>query len=258
MTTSNATRALNDALALASEGVPCFPCASSKRPACPHGFKDASTDPAVLRELWAKHPGELVGVRTGEASSIDVLDIDAKHREGVDWCATHHKQLPLTRVHRTRSGGVHVLFQHARGVRCSAGRIAPGVDVRADGGYIVWWPATGLRVLRTAPLAEWPKWLLDQLMSRPQTPSASRIVVPDSHALAQLVRRVANAREGERNALAFWAACRAGEMVASGLLDAESAAAVIAEAGVHAGLTRREAERTAQSGVHKTGGPTGV
>jgi hypothetical protein len=25
-------------------------------------------------------------------------------------------------------------------LRCSRGRIAPGVDVRADGGYVIWWP----------------------------------------------------------------------------------------------------------------------
>jgi hypothetical protein len=80
--------------------------------------------------------------------------------------------------------------------------------------------------------------------------------VPDTHALAKLVRLVASAHEGERNALTYWAACRAGEMVASGLLDAESAAAVIAEAAICAGLTRSEAERTARSGVRRTGGGT--
>jgi hypothetical protein len=130
--------------------------------------------------------------------------------------------------------------------------------VRANGGYVVWWPAAGLRVLRPAPLADWPQWLLDQLMSLPKTPSAPRIVVPDAYALARFVRLVAAAPEGERNGLTYWAACRAGEMVASGLLDAESAVAVIAEAAICAGLSRDEAERTARSGVLRTGGGTGV
>jgi Bifunctional DNA primase/polymerase, N-terminal len=258
MTATSVTRALNDALTLASMGLPCFPCTLSKRPACPHGFLDASTDPAVLRELWAKHPDILVGVATGEGSGIDVLDVDPKHEEALQWCKAHHERLPKTRVHKTRSGGVHVLFRHAHGLRCSAGRIAPGVDVRANGGYIVWWPATGLPVLRQAPLADWPHWLLDDLMTSLQPPPAPRVVVPDTHALAKLVRLIANACEGERNSLTFWAACRAGEMVASGLLDADSAVAMIAEAGVCAGLSRREAERTARSGVGKTGGGTGV
>jgi len=50
--------------------------------------------------------------------------------------------------------------------------------------------------------------------------------------------------------LTYWAACRVGEMVASGLLDA---AAVITEAATRAGLPRSEAERTAWSGIRRTG-----
>jgi hypothetical protein len=252
--TSNVMHALNCALELGSMGLRCFPCGANKRPACKHGFHDAETDPTPLRALWAQSPGELIGVSTGEASGFDVLDLDAKHQAAFDWCEAHHEKLPTSRVHKTRSGGVHVLFRHAHGLRCSTSRVARGVDVRANGGYVIWWPAAGLPVLRAAPLAHWPKWLLDQLTSSPQVPSPRRIVVPDMHALANLVRLIANAHEGERNALTFWAACRAGEMVASGLLDAESAIAVIAEAAVHAGLMRREAERTARSGVKKTGG----
>jgi hypothetical protein len=255
MTTIDTVQSLKSAVELASEKIPCFPCMADKRPSCPHGFLDASTDPAVLRELWGRYPGELVGVRTGEASGIDALDLDAKHRAAFDWCAAHHKSLPVTRVHKTRSGGVHVLFRHAPNLRCSSSRIARGVDVRASGGYIIWWPAAGLPVLRPGPLCEWPQWLLDGLMSPPhREQSISRIRIADRVALEQLVRVVATAHEGERNALTFWAACRAGEMVASKLLDAETAAAVIAEAAVRAGLTRTEAERTARSGVCRTRG----
>jgi bifunctional DNA primase/polymerase-like protein len=258
MTATSVTRALNDALTLVSMGLPCFPCTPSKRPACTHGFHDAETDPTALRALWGRFPGELIGVSTGESSGIDVLDVDPKHEEALQWCKANQERLPKTRVHKTRSGGVHLLFRHALGLRCSAGRIAPGIDVRANGGYIIWWPAEGLPVLRPVPLADWPQWLLDELMSSLQPPPAPRVVVPDTHALAKLVRLIANACEGERNSLTFWAACRAGEMVASGLLDADSAVAMIAEAGHCAGLSRREAERTARSGVGKTGGGTGV
>jgi hypothetical protein len=34
------------------------------------------------------------------------------------------------------------------------------VDVRADGGYFIYWPREGLRVVSDAPVAEWPEWLL--------------------------------------------------------------------------------------------------
>jgi hypothetical protein len=51
-------------------------------------------------------------------------------------------------------------------IRCSVGRLAPGVDVRADGGYVVWWAAHGHEVVgdledRGPP----PEWLMKQLQS---------------------------------------------------------------------------------------------
>jgi Bifunctional DNA primase/polymerase, N-terminal len=253
MMPSDLARAQTAALTLGSMGLPCFPCAGSKKPTCPHGHLDATRDPQGIRDLWARYPGPLTGVRTGAESGFDVLDVDPKHPEAVDWCRSHPARLPRTRVHTTRSGGIHVLLRHAVGLRCSNSRIARGIDVRADGGYIIWWPATGLPLMLDAPLADWPEWLLELLMPASQ-PMVPRVVVADSHALSQIVRRLARAHEGERNAIAFWAACRAGEMVASRLLDAESATAIIAEAATLAGLPYSEAERTARSGIRKTGG----
>jgi Bifunctional DNA primase/polymerase, N-terminal len=253
MTGETIASAFAGALMLASEGRPCFPCAGSKRPTASRGFLDATTDPMALRQLWSKCPGPLVGVRTGNASGIDVLDFDRKHRQAVGWWTAHRDDLPVTRVHRTRSGGLHLLLQHAPDMRCSASKIALGIDVRGDGGYVIWWPIAGLPVLCDAPLAPWPEWLRIQLLS-PQRPVAVRPTVPDTHALARLVRLLAGAREGERNDLTYWAACRAGEMVASGLFDADVAVALIAEAATRAGLPRAEAERTARSGIRTGGG----
>jgi Primase C terminal 2 (PriCT-2)/Bifunctional DNA primase/polymerase, N-terminal len=96
----------------------------------------------------------LVGVLTGSPSGFDVLDVDIR---GLDWFASQH--LPLTRMHQTRSGGIHCFFRHAQGLRNSTSRIANGVDVRAEGGMIVWWAREGLPVCE-APIAEWPPWLL--------------------------------------------------------------------------------------------------
>jgi hypothetical protein len=246
------TTSLAHALLLLRHGLPCFPCGIAKKPTTPRGFKDATCDPDALCELWKKHPGPLVGVPTGEISGLDVLDIDARHG-GESWLAEHKHRLPSTRIHRTRSGGLHLLFQHKQGMRCSAGRIAAGVDVRATGGYVIWWPAAELPVLSDLPLAAWPGWLYARLLPRPRSQNR-RVVVPDQSALKSLVQLVAGAREGERNGLTYWAACRAGEMVASGLLAADVAAAVISEAATRAGLPRAEAERTSRNGIRITGG----
>lgn len=79
-------------------------------------------------------------------------------------------RIPATRTHATGSGGLHVLFRHTDGLRNSAGRIAPGVDVRGDGGYLIWWPDAGCKVLVCMPLAPWPQSLLS-LVERPTQPT---------------------------------------------------------------------------------------
>lgn len=140
---------------------------------------------------------------------------------------------------------------------CAAGPAGPvsGIDGRSSGGYIVWWPAADEPILCDAPPAKWPAWLLGDLcpLSAPRQ-FETRVTVPDEYRLAGLVRKVANARKGDRNRISFWAACRAGEMVASGLIDADYAAAVIASAATMAGLPPTEAERTAWSGIRNGSG----
>jgi hypothetical protein len=246
-----ANKSLTAALALAKQGIPCFPCTLNKAPASARGFKDASNDPVVIQELFRFRPDALIGVPTDGSSGLNVLDVDPRHR-GDEWLAYNRSRLPPTRVHRTRSGGEHFLFQHKPMLRCSAGRIASGVDVRATGGYVIWWPAAGLGVSGHSQLAAWPEWLLPQ--KPPSNRHVTRLVIPDDVALQRLIRFVAGSEPGERNRITFWAACRAGEMVASGLLSASAAAAVIAEAATRAGLPASEAQRTAWSGIRTAGG----
>jgi hypothetical protein len=139
-----------------------FPCRADKRPACPGGFYSAVQGRDRIEDLFRRYPGSLVGMPTGEASGIDVLDID---RGGEDWLslyeATHG--LPPTRIIATRSGGLHLYFKHHVGMRCSAGLLAPNVDIRSTGGYVILWDRAGCRVLSSAPIAPWPPMMLQLL-----------------------------------------------------------------------------------------------
>jgi hypothetical protein len=107
-----AMSALAAAIELGAKGVPCFPCAQTKRPTCPNGFHNAETDADALAELSSKHPGPLIGARTGAASGVAVVDVDAKHACAIEWLKSSKPRLPRTRVHRTLSGGCHLLFRH--------------------------------------------------------------------------------------------------------------------------------------------------
>jgi hypothetical protein len=249
---------LHAAIALALGGFKCFPVrlvGNKKIPTTPRGFKDASADPFILRQLWQRYPGPLIGVCTGAASGIDVLDID-QHLEARAWLQQNRSRLPATRVHRSRSGGLHFVFQHSPGLRCSNGRLARGVEVKADRGTITWWPAAGLPVLHNGDPMPWPPWLLTLLQSPPPRPkadccrkqSASSPQQTENRFLA-IVDRVASAPEGERNRITFWAGCRVAELAAEGGLQESTAAALIIEAAIAAGLPRLEAVGAVRSGL---------
>ena len=150
--------------------LPVFPCWRSpdpklnKRPANAHSFKGAThVDPP---RAWG-----LVGVPTGEATGFDVLDIDPA---GTAWYDQNFDALPATRAHSTQRDGVHLLFRHREGLRGNNdGRIAPGVDVRSAGGYVIWWPRQGLP-FEDYPLSEWPDWLVEAAMKPPRNDAANR------------------------------------------------------------------------------------
>ena len=166
---------LDTALALAASGTPVFPCNGDKRPAIPkakggNGFHDASVDPDRIRELWdlAGPAAQLIGVPTGAASGFDVLDIDPRHG-GDRWKIEHSDRLGETRIHGTPGlpkaptdpvmPGEHWLFRHVDGVRnIQDGKtIAPGIDVRGQGGYVCFPPSGGYKVVHEADIAPWPR-----------------------------------------------------------------------------------------------------
>ena len=216
--------ALSTALTLAAQGLPVFPCAADKAPAWSkkeggRGFLDASTDPAEIKRLFAHHRTALIGVPTGNASGIDVLDVDPRHGGHKWWFANKHR-IPATWTHRTGGGGLHVLFQHAEPVRNSGSKIADGIDTRGEGGYLIWWPAHGCQVVEV-PLTVWPDWLLKVLLHKPARPAAGSFsatpldsAVRVQRVTERVLTRVAHAREGQRHY-----ALRKGAYTIGGLLD---------------------------------------
>ena len=192
------------AVQLALAGLPVFPCGPEKRPTCPHGFKGASIDEKEVTALWRRYPGPLIGVPTGKASGLDVLDIDPRHG-GDRWWIGHMHRIPETRMHRTGSGGLHVLFRHHERVRNSESKIATGVDTRGEGGYAIWWPVFGCGAVE-APLAHWPVWLLRRVLKRPrkaEQPARTYQPLDSSEAAQRIAERVLSrleqAQEGQRH-----------------------------------------------------------
>jgi hypothetical protein len=259
-----AANALDAALALATQQyLPCFPVSTSKAPTCPHGFKDATADPDGLRELWRRYPGPLVGMPTGSGSGIDVFDIDsAKHPEAAAWWTANRYRMPPTRTHRTRSGGRHLLFHREPGLRNSTGEPGRGLgvrglDVRADGGYIIRWEAAGFEVVRAGPLAPWPQWLLEGVLWKPAPVQRAANTVTklrdlDAYAVGALrsaVKRVAGAPEGCRNSTLNREAYSLARLVKDGQLNECWVTDVLAAAAVMGGQSSKDAYATIASGL---------
>lgn len=190
------------AMTLAQSGLPVFPCLASKAPAIAGGFKSASTDAADIRAMFSRPGATLIGVPTGPASGLDALDIDPCHG-GDQWWAEHVRKLPRTRVHKTRSGGLHALFRTSTRCRNSAGRIASGVDTRGLGGFVIWWPAADLPI-HDVEVAAWPEWLLAKLDPECPAPTPTRFtIMPGDGAAercaAKILRCLERACDGQKH-----------------------------------------------------------
>jgi hypothetical protein len=126
-------------LNLAKAGLPVFPVNQDKRPLVKWKTA-ATTDLGQIRRWIAKWPDAMPAIPTGESSGLAVLDLDRK--DGKDGFATiaalGFDPDTLSPVFvATPTGGGHLIFRHAPGLRSSAGQIGPGVDVRAEGGFVV-------------------------------------------------------------------------------------------------------------------------
>lgn len=167
---------LEAALYHARAGRPVFPCsAKDKKPAIPktaggNGFKDATTDEALLRRWWAQYPEAVPGMPTGARVGVWVLDVDSKPgkvgRDTLYQLVQTFGPLPDTVETITATGGSHLFFRHPRDgrtipnsasqlglghetwgsggypavpfERLDSGRLkVPDLDVRGDGGYVI-------------------------------------------------------------------------------------------------------------------------
>jgi Bifunctional DNA primase/polymerase, N-terminal/AAA domain/Primase C terminal 1 (PriCT-1) len=196
---------LDEALGYAGRRWPVFPvyeigpdgkCACGGRPGCSpgkhprsqNGLKDATTDEATIRRWWEMWPQANIGLVTGAPSGLVVLDIDPKNGGDVALADLlgQHGPLPETAQTRTGSGGQHFLFAHPGStVRNSTGKLGRGLDIKADGGYIVAPPsqhASGEEyawiahpdATERAPL---PGWLMG-LLTREERPRQRPLGVP--------------------------------------------------------------------------------
>jgi putative DNA primase/helicase len=164
--------ALDWALAYAARGWPVFPVRfnpdprARKYPLTEHGKNDASLDEAVIRGWWRRWSNAVPSIVTGEPSGIVALDIDIRpDGSGFDsldelGIALH----PHAPTAHTPQGGCAVLFRWpGYFVKTVAGKLAPHVDIRGDGGSLILPPGPGRfwdpHLCPDTPVPPMPAWM---------------------------------------------------------------------------------------------------
>lgn len=139
-----------------------------KHPRTAHGLSDASTTVEQIERWWGLWPKANLAIRTGADAGLWGLDVDEGGDASLLALEFEHGPLPETAAVRSGSGGRHLLFLHPGGEIRNRAHVAPGLDVRGDGGYLiapVSEHASGNRYewttpLATTPPAPAPEWLL--------------------------------------------------------------------------------------------------
>lgn len=232
-----------------------------------HGVHDASTDPARVRALFAAAPWAAgYGIACGQPPhNLFGLDLDRKN--GVDGvaglrtlAARHGFEIPRTVTVATQSGGWHLWLKAPDGVKIpnTAGLLAPGIDTRGSGGYLVGPGSLGPKgryrfatEFSQSIITEAPTAIIDLLTAR-QT-AVQELPGPTGPGgglrrsrghLGPLVRFVLNCGPNDLNNRLYWAARKAFE---ADDIDPDTATAELLAAAVQRGHPETPARRTIAS-----------
>lgn len=204
--------------------------AVGKHPRTNHGLKDATNNPDLITQWWKSWPSANIGIATGKKSGIVVIDIDPRHggNETLLELIENNGPLPDTLKVITGGGGQHLYFKYPGHPLRSRSNIWPGIDVRADGGFVVAPPSVHVSGMKYVwedqadpsgmPLADLPEWILLQLRplkremridSGEQFKRAPSKLHNSTAIVDELLRQaLQRCVPGSRNNDGFWLACQ--------------------------------------------------
>ncbi|WP_327169205.1 bifunctional DNA primase/polymerase [Streptomyces subrutilus] len=213
---------------------------------------NATTDLQQINAWWGQRPNANIGIATGEASGIFVLDVDPDNGgfDSLTALQAEHGDLPDTFRDETGSGGLHFFWNWPGfNPRNSAGKLGAGLDIRAEGGQVVAPPSVSVKGPYSRGGApepvDAPEWLLALLRPAPPrpTPAPGAFVAPVGNQDAYTQKAVqaecdaiVHAADGEQNDTINRAAFSVGTLVGAGALpegEARETLLSAARAGHH-------------------------
>lgn len=256
---------------MAEKGLYVLPCAPGDKVPIgrlvPHGFRNASNNPATVDRWWHQAPAMNIGLVTGQVNGLAVVDVDhdAKAEED-DYPTTWNQTMVVNTPH-----GAH-LYHVIDGPQRSYNEVA-GIGIKADGGYVIAPPSfvdLDYYVLRERPLASLPAAWLDRfrrekVMER-QPPKVRERLEERGYgkpvrilcstrmwadaALRYEVAYVERAQVGERQVQLNVAAFILGQITATGWLSEEQVYVGLSRAARAVGLEDKEAMSTIRCGLN--------
>lgn len=265
----------NYALHMASLGFKIIPLRpGSKEPADSGWPALATTSREQIRSWFASRVNMNYGVVCGEPGLI-VVDLDIKFEiDGIkNWNNAVSKiEVPKTFEVFTPSGGKHLYFRGSN-VRNSVGKVAPGVDLRGEGGYVVgpgsvvpsgtyslglpwYFPDQGeiatasdqlMDLLKSRRASE--SFELSQVHTAPEVPVSKQPSKDQFLKMGRSVFKLVKALPGTRNETLNQTAFIWGSLVREGVLTLDEATRNILAIALKVGLSESESLGTIRSGL---------
>ena len=179
---------INAAQGLATFDWPVFPVnPDTKAPLITSWQSRATCDRSGIVDLFKDYPSAAIGLVTGQKSGLVIIDIDKRE----NFCGLQnfkdagHKLSPTVSASTPR-GGIHLYFKAPScEVPCSVSKIAEGVDIKGDGGFIISPPS----------ITKWGKYSWEcsyQIFQQGPLPLPEKFYMPVGH--KRLVKNTGDAK----------------------------------------------------------------
>lgn len=241
-----------------------------------HGFYAATTDPNLFHGWLKEYPETtLIAVPTGMETKIFVMEYDPKNGGETSYNDLIAKYGAIdTETNMSPSGGLHHVFAMPNfDFGNIHGKLWPGIDIKATGGYHLVPPSRDHRgtyvSINNDPPKPAPKWLLDAIFeyqskqkwdteARRLKRASQRVFDPDSITPEQAEdvrktvdywqKRIKHSPDGSQNILIYTASRVLFSLCFAGLLDEEDAQIFLEDACEEGGHPRKRSVLAIDSG----------
>ncbi|MCI5634940.1 MAG: DUF3987 domain-containing protein [Alphaproteobacteria bacterium] len=229
-----------------------------KRPdgrVCPNGFKDATNDLTKVKSAWKQLPNLNIGIVTGKENGIVVVDIDGDVGKET-WRNLIRQHEYKSKTLKIATGkGCHLYFKYPSALSVIKNRVrfVEGIDVRADGGYIVAAPSVHpsgrkyqvSRPINFSELEELPDWLLKLILDKNSVVEIDATGVNLTGQKLPLdvknaLMAISTTQEGSRHNMVISQSNLIAGKCLQGKLDEKDAKNLILQAALKTGLSEKE------------------